>query len=843
MNQELTSVDIGNVRTASIESEMRQSYLDYAMSVIVQRALPDARDGFKPVHRRVLYAMHQMGMRPTTRYRKSAGIVGEVIKNFHPHSDQAAYDTLVRMAQNFALRYPLVDGQGNFGSVDGDSAAAMRYTEARMSPIAEEMLADINKRTVDEYPNYDSTMMQPTVLPARIPNLLINGSAGIAVGMATNIPPHNINEICDAVSHLIDNPEASIEDLIAIVPGPDFPTGGTILGREGINAAYATGRGRVVIRAKAFIEDMERGNRSQIVVTELPYQVNKATLLERIAEMVRDGKLDGISNLRDESDRSGMRMVIELKRDSQPRKVLNNLFKHTALQQTFGVNMLALVERGTQPRVLTLKRALQEFVDHRQEVLTRRTEFELERARHRAHILEGLKIALDNIEEVIQTIRRSRTTDTARKNLMKSFKFTEIQANAILDMRLARLAALERQKIEDEYKEVMAEITRLETLLADPTLILGLIKDDMTELKEQYGDERRTRIQNVSGEMSEEDLIPEVDVLVTITNRGYVKRIADGTYRTQRRGGRGVAGLTMRDEDGIQHILSANSHDSLLVFTNRGRVYQIKVYELPDAGRTAKGLPIVNVINMQPDEKVATLLKVRNHDPGQFLFFTTRQGRVKRTSLDQFRAVRSNGLAAITLDENDELAWVKITNGECDVIMVTQKGQSIRFHESDARSMGRSAAGVIGVRLADDDRVIAFDVIDRDDEARDLLVVSSRGMGKRTDIDQYRVQSRGGKGIQAMKLTVRTGDIMGAGMVNDEDAVMLMNTSGIAIRMAARHISQIGRTTQGVRLMRLGKGEEVASMTIIEPKDPTSIAQLGDLEESEVGADGVEPTP
>lgn len=817
---------------------MRQSYLDYAMSVIVQRALPDARDGLKPVHRRVLYAMHQMGMRSNTRYRKSAGIVGEVIKNFHPHSDTAAYDTLVRMAQTFSLRYPLVDGQGNFGSVDGDSAAAMRYTEAKMTAIAEEMMADINKRTVDEYPNYDATMNQPTVLPSRIPNMLINGSAGIAVGMATNIPPHNLNEVCDAVSYVIDNPEATLEELLPIVPGPDFPTGGTILGREGIQAAYATGRGRVVIRAKAFIEEMERANRNQIVVTELPYQVNKATLLERMAEMVRDGKLDGISNLRDESDRSGMRMVIELKRDAQPRKVLNNLFKHTALQQTFGVNMLALVERGTQPRVLTLKRALQEFIAHRQEVITRRTEFELERAQHRAHILEGLKIALDNIDEVIAIIRKSRTTETARNNLRKNFKLSQVQADAILDMRLARLAALERQKIETEYKEVMAEIIRLEALLADPTQILALIKNDMEELKEKYGDERRTRIQNVSGEMSEEDLIPEVDVLVTITNRGYVKRIADETYRTQRRGGRGVTGLTMREEDGIQHILSANSHDSLLVFTNRGRVYQIKVHELPDAGRTAKGLPIVNVINMQPDESVTTLLKVRDYSPGSYLFFATRQGRVKRTSLDQFRTVRSTGIIAIGLDATDELAWVRMTDGESDVILVTQKGQAIRFHETDARSMGRSAAGVHGIRLGKGDQVIAFDVIDPE---RDLLVVSELGMGKRTDIDQYRVQSRGGKGILAMKLTERTGEIIAAGMVAEEDTVMLMNTSGIAIRFSSRQISKIGRTTQGVRLMKLGKDESVASMTIIGPKDPASEVRLGDLEESEIGSEGAEP--
>ncbi|CAN5288155.1 DNA gyrase subunit A [soil metagenome] len=830
-------MDIGNVRTASIESEMRQSYLDYAMSVIVQRALPDARDGLKPVHRRVLYAMHQMGMRSNTRYRKSAGIVGEVIKNFHPHSDTAAYDTLVRMAQTFSLRYPLVDGQGNFGSVDGDSAAAMRYTEAKMTQIAEEMMADINKRTVDEYPNYDATMNQPTVLPSRIPNLLINGSAGIAVGMATNIPPHNLNEICDAVEYVIDNPEATLEELLPIVPGPDFPTGGTILGREGIQAAYATGRGRVVIRAKAYIEDMDRGNRSQIVVTELPYQVNKATLLERIADMVRDGKLDGISNLRDESDRSGMRMVIELKRDAQPRKVLNNLYKHTALQQTFGVNMLALVERGTQPRVLTLKRALQEFIGHRQEVLTRRTEFELERARHRAHILEGLKIALDNIDQVIAIIRKSRTTDSARTNLRREFKFSLVQADAILDMRLARLAALERQKIETEYNEVLAEIARLEALLANPGDILALIKTDLEELKERYGDERRTRIQNVTGEMSEEDLIPEVDVLVTITNRGYVKRIADETYRTQRRGGRGVTGLTMREADGIQHILSANSHDSLLVFTNRGRVYQIKVHELPDAGRTAKGLPIVNVINMQPDESVATLLKVRDYNPGSYLFFATRQGRVKRTSLDQFRSVRSNGIIAINLDDLDELAWVRMTGGESDVILVTQKGQAIRFDEKDARSMGRSAAGVHGIRLGNGDRVIAFDVIDAD---KDLLVVSELGMGKRTAMDQYRMQSRGGKGILAMKLTDRTGDIIAAGMVSEENSVMLMNTSGIAIRFSAQHISRIGRTTQGVRLMKLGASEAVASMTIIEPKDPASEAQLGDLEESEVGSEGTE---
>jgi DNA gyrase subunit A len=821
-------VDIGNVRVASIESEMRQSYLDYAMSVIVQRALPDARDGLKPVHRRVLYAMHQMGLRSNTRYRKSAGIVGEVIKNWHPHSDTAAYDTLVRMAQDFSLRYPLVDGQGNFGSVDGDGAAAMRYTEAKMTALAEEMLIDIDKKTVDMRPNYDASMEEPTVLPGRVPNLLINGSAGIAVGMATNIPPHNLGEIADAVMLLIDNPEATLEDLLEIVPGPDFPTGGTILGREGIQAAYATGRGRVIIRAKAFAEESDRGNRYQIVVTELPYQVNKATLLERIADMVRDGKLDGISGLRDESDRTGMRMVIELKRDAQPMKVLNNLFKHTALQQTFGVNMLALVERGTQPRVLTLKRALQEYIGHRQEVITRRTEFELDRARRRAHILEGLKIALDNIDAVIATIRKSRTTETARNNLRSTFKLSEAQANAILDMRLARLAALERQKIEAEYKEVMKEISHLEGLLAHPERILGLIKDDLNELKEKYGDVRRTRIQDLSGILSEEDLIPEVDVLVTVTQKGYVKRIADDVYRVQHRGGRGVTGVTMRDEDKVQHILSANTMDSLLVFTNRGRVYQLKVHELPDASRTAKGLPIVNVINMQPDESVTTLLKVSDFSAAKYLFFTTRLGRVKRTNLDQFKAVRSTGLIAISLDDNDELVWVRQTEGDNSVILVTSDGQAIRFDETDVRPMGRPAAGVIGIRLDQGDEVIAFEVVDSE---RDLLVVAARGLGKRTPIDQYRSQGRGGKGIQAMRLTNRTGKIVAAGMVSPEDAVMLMNTSGIAIRIAADSISRIGRTTQGVTLMRLGKNEEVVSMTVIEPKDPAAEARLNSLEE------------
>jgi DNA gyrase subunit A len=829
MIQEPFTVERGNVRVASIESEMRQSYLDYAMSVIVARALPDARDGFKPVHRRVLYAMHQMGMRSTSRYRKSAGIVGEVIKNWHPHSDTAAYDTLVRMAQDFSLRYPLVDGQGNFGSVDGDKAAAMRYTEAKMAAIADELLADIDKETVDEYPNYDSSMMQPTVMPARLPNLLINGSSGIAVGMATNIPPHNLNEICAGIALLLDDPETTVEQLMEVIPGPDFPTGGTIVGREGIQAAYATGRGRVLLRAKAFIEEQDRGNRWQIVVTELPYQVNKSVLLERIAEQVRDGKLDGISNLRDESDRTGMRIVFELKRDAQARVVLKNLYKHSQLQTTFGINMLALVERGTQPRVLTLKRALQEYIDHRQEVITRRTEFDLERARRRAHVLEGLKIALDNIDEVIQVIRASRSTDEARRNLMNRFDLSEIQSNAILDMRLARLAALERQKVEDEYNDVMKTIAYLESLLADPLLILGLIREDIADLREKYGDGRRTNFIEGTGAMTDEDLIPEVDVLVTVTTKGYVKRLPQDTYRTQRRGGRGVTGVTMREEDVPLHMLAANTHDYLLVFTNRGRVYQIKVHELPDASRTAKGIPIVNVISMLPDETVTTLLKVRDYSEANYLFFTTMLGRVKRVSLDQFKTVRSNGMIAISIDDNDELAWVRMTSGNDDVVLVSTEGQAIRFDENDVRPMGRPAAGVIGMRLTGKDRIIAFEVVEPE---HDLLVVASRGLGKRTSLDHYRSQGRGGKGIQTMKLSPRTGMIVAAAMVSPEDGVVLMNNKGITIKIAADGIRQSGRSTQGVTLMRLGKDDEVVSMTVIEPSDPVSNAQYEDLDMS-----------
>jgi DNA gyrase subunit A len=823
-------VEIGNIRPVDINSEMRRSYLDYAMSVIVQRALPDVRDGLKPVQRRILYGMSEMGLRANTRYRKSAGIVGEVLKSYHPHSDTAVYDALVRMVQDFSLRYPLAQGQGNFGSVDGDGAAAMRYTETKLSAIAEEMLQDIDKDTVDFIPNYDSTTTQPSVLPAKLPNLLVNGASGIAVGMATNIPPHNLTEVCNGIIHLIDNPEATVEDLMQFITGPDFPTGATILGREGIMAAYATGRGRVVIRANAFIEESSRSNRYAIIVNELPYQVNKAALIEKIAELVKIGRLDGIHDLRDESDRNGMRIVIELKREAQPRKVLNNLYKHTALQTSFGVNALALVD-GEQPRVLTLKRILQLHIEHRQEILTRRTKFELERAKRRAHILEGLKIALDNLDAIIRTIRASRTSESARTNLMKDFKLSEVQATAILDMQLRRLAALERKKIEDEYREVLKEIARLEDLLANPRKILALIKDDLNELKEKFGDARRTRIIEDPGELSDDDLIPEVDVIVTLTHRGYVKRIPDDVYKTQRRGGRGVTGLTMREADGVQHLLAANSHDSLLFFTDRGRVFQVKVHELPDAGRTAKGVPVINLISILPNESIATMMPIRDFSAGGYLFFCTRKGRIKRTSLDQFSSVRSSGLIAIGLDDDDELAWVRTTSGDDELILVTEQAKAIRFHEDDARPMGRPAAGVHGIRLASGDRVMAMDVIDAETREFDLLTVSDSGFGKRTQLSEFNRQYRGGQGVTAMKLTARNGKVAGAYIVNEAQEVMMISTAGVVIRMPIRQISRYGRQTQGVSVMRLGDGEKVASLTVLSERADESDALVDTLSE------------
>ncbi|CAN5722636.1 DNA gyrase subunit A [soil metagenome] len=816
-----------NIQQITIDQEMRRSYLDYAMSVIVQRALPDVRDGLKPVQRRILYGMHEMGVRSNTRYRKSAGIVGEVLKSFHPHSDTAVYDALVRMVQEFSLRYPLVDGQGNFGSVDGDGAAAMRYTEARLANIADELLADIDKDTVDFRPNYDDSAHEPKVLPGKLPNLLINGASGIAVGMATNIPPHNLTEVCDGLVHLIDNPEATVEDLNQFITGPDFPTGGLILGREGISAAYATGRGRVVMRAKAHIDLSDRQNCYAIYVTELPYQVNKATLIEKIADQVRAGRLQGIHDLRDESDRTGMRIVIDLKRDAQPKKVLNNLYKHTAMQQTFGVNMVSLVD-GEQPRVLSLRRSMQLYVEHRQQVIRRRTAYELARAQRRAHILEGLKIALDNLDEIIATIRRSDSAEAARTNLMSGFSLTEVQATAILDMQLRRLSALERQKVEEEYNELLTEIARLQSLLESEEQILDVIKQDLMDIREKYGDVRRTRIVDDVGDLTDEDLIPEVDVVVTLTQRGYVKRLPNDTYRTQRRGGRGVTGLKMTEKDDIQHLITASTHDSLLFFTSRGRVYQLKVHELPDAGRTAKGMPIVNLISLEPDEHITALMPIRHFDDGGYLFFCTRHGRVKRTTVDQFASVRSTGLIAVSLDDEDELAWVRHSHGEGQVILVTRKGKAIRFSEEDVRPMGRPAAGVIGIRMDDDDIVVAAEMIDSDDGEATLLTVSSRGLGKRTNVEEFRQQGRGGQGVIAMKLP-KNAKIAGAAIVHDDADAMLISTEGVVIRIPVSQISNIGRATQGVTVMKLAKGAEVASLTVFTENEHVEIEIVDSL--------------
>lgn len=828
----MSESQIGRVQIVTIEEEMKRSYLDYAMSVIVQRALPDVRDGLKPVQRRILYGMHEMGLRPNAKYRKSAGIVGEVLKSYHPHGDSAVYDALVRMVQPFTMRYPLIDGQGNFGSIDGDGAAAMRYTEARLAPIAEELLADIEKQTVDFVPNYDDSTREPAVLPARLPNLLINGASGIAVGMATNIPPHNLGEVVDALVYLIDHPDATVEELVERLPGPDFPTGGIILGREGILAAYATGRGRIVVRARAHIEESGRG-RTSIIVTELPYQVNKAALIEKIAELVKAGRLEGIHDLRDESDRDGMRIVIELKRDAQPRAVLNNLFKHTQLQTTFGVNMLALVD-GTLPRVLTLKRMLQLYLEHRQQVVRRRTEFELRQAERRAHVLEGLKIALDHLDEVIATIRSARSADDARQQLMNRFGLTEIQANAILDMQLRRLAALERQKIEEEYQELLTRIAELRALLADPAKILAVIRRELLELKEQYGDRRRTQIQDVSGELSDEDLVPKVDVLVTLTARGYIKRSTNGHYRVQHRGGRGVNGMTVRDEDYIQHVVLASTHDSLLFFTNRGRVFQLPAYEIPDAGRTARGLPIVNFLNLQSGEEVTTLLPVRDFGAATFLFFCTRQGRVKRVRLDEFSNVRASGLIAMTLDAGDELVWVRPTSGSNEVILVTAHGQAIRFPEDEVRPVGRQAGGVIGIRLDDNDYVVAAEVVSPN---ADLLIVSRHGYGKRTALEEFRVQGRGGSGVIAMKVTARTGHVAAATVAREDDTAVLVSRRGRLIVIPVRQIPRLGRSTQGVALMRLQDNDEIASIAVGLTSEALSPTRSG-KEDSE--SDGLE---
>ncbi len=808
--------DIGSVQMADIDETMRIAYLDYAMSVIVARALPDARDGLKPVHRRILYAMQDMGIRSNSAFKKSARIVGEVLGKYHPHGDLAVYEAMARMAQDFSMRYLLVDGQGNFGSVDGDAPAAMRYTEARLHRMAEELLADLDKDTVDFTDNFDGSLKEPLVLPSRLPNLLLNGSSGIAVGMATNIPPHNLKELAAALIYLINNydtmDEVPIEFLMKFIPGPDFPTGGIIVGTDGIEAAYGSGKGRIVVRGKAHIEEMA-GNRYRIVITEIPYQVNKSTLIERIADLVRDEKINSISDLRDEFDRRGMSIVIELKRGSQPKKVLNQLYKYTALQSTFGVQMLALVDG--EPRLLPLKRALQIFIEHRQAVLTRRTRFELEKARARAHILEGLTIALNNLDAVIQTIRESPDADVAKERLMKRFKLSDLQAQAILDMQLRRLAALERQKIEDEYKQVKGQIVHFEDLLAHPKKILALIQDDLRELSDQYGDERRTHIAVEAVEnLSESDLVPDEAVLISLTAQGYVKRVAAAAYRYQVKGGRGVTGHMTREEDEILTLIPARSLDTMLFFSDKGKVYSEKVYQIPDADRAAKGIPLVNVLSLEPGEIITAAVAVPNFETVEFITLATRNGKIKRMALTELAAVRPSGIIAIGLEDGDELDWARLTHGEDEIILVTEQGQALRFPEGEVRSMGRSAGGVTGIRLATNDKVTSMEVVEA---GGDLLLVTTQGYGKRTALTEYPVKGRATGGVQTIARAAadKIGTITAARVVQEVDDLTIITANGMVLRSRVRDVKQAGRATRGVHLMEVKEGDRVVSIARI----------------------------
>jgi DNA gyrase subunit A len=823
----------GLIRPISIEDEMRASYLDYAMSVIVARALPDARDGLKPVHRRILYAMHDMGVNASSPYKKSARIVGEVLGKYHPHGDVAVYDAMARMAQDFSLRYMLVDGQGNFGSVDGDSPAAMRYTEARLSRLAETMLQDIEMDTVDWRPNFDDSLQEPQVLPAMLPNLLLNGTSGIAVGMATNSPPHNLNEIADAVVYVIDHwdrrEEILLEELMTFVKGPDFPTGGIILGSEGVKQAFATGRGKIIMRAQTVIEEM-RNDRFRIVVTEIPYQVNKSQLIERMAELARAGKLDQISDLRDESDRTGMRIVIELKRGAAPKKVRNQLFKHTALQSTFSVNNLALVEG--EPVTLSLRRALIVYIDHRYDVLRRRSEFQLSKARERAHILEGLRIALQFLDEVIQTIRQSESAEAARAALMERFGLTQVQAQAILDMQLRRLAALERQRIEDEYQEIMARIAYLLDLLEHPEKIRGLIREDILTLKERFGDERRTLIVHEgTGEFSDEDLIAQDNVLISYSAGSYIKRMSSENFRAQGRGGRGVKGMSTRNEDEVINLLFARTLDYLLFFTNKGRVYSSRVYELPEGQRTARGAHIANVLNLQPDETVSTMLVVPDFEQAKYITLITRQARIKRMELNVFSNVRSIGVLAMNLDPEDSLDWARLTNGNEELIVVTRNGKALRFDENAVRPMGRAAAGVMAMRLQDGDEVVSMEVVKPN---RDLLVLHKFGWGKRVSLEEYNAKGRYTQGMYttAHDRLDEIGPIVAARVVHPDDDITIMTSNGIALRTKVSGVSRFGRMTRGVRMVNLTNGDTVAAMAVISHEDMRrSVEGSGDGDE------------
>jgi DNA gyrase subunit A len=818
----MATEDIGNIRQILVEDEMRSSYLDYAMSVITARALPDVRDGLKPAQRRILVAMNDLNLAPNRGYRKCAKIAGDTSGNYHPHGEAVVYPTLVRLAQPFNMRYPLVDGQGNFGSVDGDPPAAMRYTEARLTPLAMEMLADLEMNTVDMVANYDGTRDEPTVLPGRFPNLLCNGSAGIAVGMATNIAPHNLGEVVEALHHLIENPEATIDDLLQYIKGPDFPTGGLVMGfekdREGlvinnIKHAYATGRGRVLVRAKVEFEESS-GGRTQMIVTELPYQVNKAVLQERIAELVRDKKIDGIAAMQDESDRHGMRLVIEIKRDANPHTVLNHLYKHTAMQQAFGFNMLSLV--GGQPQLMPLKRMLTEFLDYRQTVLTRRTEFELAKARQRAHILEGLVIALDNLDAVIRTIRESASREAARPVLMGSFSLSEAQARAILEMQLGQLANLERQRIVEEYEEIKKRVAYLEDLLANPRKITYLVRDELAELKKKFGDARRTEIvSDFAGEITDEDLVANEKVLITISGRGYVKRMPANTYRAQRRGGRGIIGQVLREEDALRHMAAANARDNILFFSDKGKVYQLKAWQVPSYDRTARGTPVINVINIEPGESVTAVLAAPDFENSDFLIFATRRGEVKKSPLKDFSQVRSNGLRAMSLEEGDELLDVKHCRAGQDIILVTERGQSARFNVDVLRTASRVSGGVRGIRLQRGDQLASMDVVVPDAQ---LLVVTRNGYGKRTPLSAFPVKGRGIGGVRAIKTTSKTGPVAGARVVEGYEELMMISANGIVIRMGIESISErTGRSTGGVILMRLDDGDRLAAMAILEP--------------------------
>ncbi|NNF13347.1 MAG: DNA gyrase subunit A [Gemmatimonadetes bacterium] len=806
-----------------IEDEMRESFIDYSMSVIVQRALPDVRDGLKPVHRRILYAMSEAGLSPGRAYKKSATVVGDVLGKYHPHGDSAVYDSMVRMVQDFSLRYPLVDGQGNFGSVDGDSAAAYRYTEARLMALATELLADIDKNTVNYADNFDGSRQEPTVLPARVPNLLINGSSGIAVGMATNIPPHNLREIVQATTELIDDPDLPQERLEEIVQGPDFPTGGFVCGREGIRDAYRTGRGRVVMRAKAEIEQID-ANSERIVVTEIPFMVNKSRLIEQIAQLVRDKKLPDIRDLRDESDRDGMRIVIELKRDSVPEIVLNRLYKHTQMQSTFGTIMLALV--NGEPKVMPLREMLQHFIDHRLVVIVRRSEYDLEKALDREHILEGLKIAVDNIDEVIKIIRGSSDTETASQQLQESFDLSERQAKAILDMRLARLTGLEIEKLEEELEEVRAQIAELRRILGSEEVRMGILKDELQEVSDKYGDDRRTQITHAVGAFDVEDLIVEEDMVVTVSHQGYVKRLPVDTYRAQRRGGRGLRGMDTKDEDWVEHLYVASTHDYLMIFTRRGQCYWKKVWEIPVGSRISRGKPIVNLLNLEADEQIAAVVPVREFSEDRNLIFGTKNGVVKKTQLSAYGNVRTVGLNAINIGDDDELIEVRITSGEDEVFMASRSGMAIRFKESDARPMGRATAGVRGIKLREGDECVGMVVAH---EGQTILAVSEKGMGKRTEIDEYRLQKRGGFGVINLKVSEKTGEVVAIRAVSEDEQLMMITKKGVVNRQRVEEIRVIGRATQGVRLMNLDKGDEVMDVARVIIDDEDDVEFDGEL--------------